>query len=123
MSEEKLSISKLDKTIFKSIIMCTALTTISIISIILGWFGVFKPNTEGLDVWFQRSGSITVVFALLCEFKLFPVNNSLYISRIHFNDFSQLKEKYGLLHNILSMIALILMILGTIIWGYGDLLR
>lgn len=71
--------------------------------------------------WFQRSGSITVLFAVIAEYFLFRVGADInpppssYVAEMKWND------KYGAKHRTCSVLALVLVVLGTFIWGYGDI--
>lgn len=72
--------------------------------------------------WFQRSGSITVLFAVIAEYFLFRVDGDInpppssYVAEMKWND------RYGDKHRFCSVLALMLAVLGTFIWGYGDIL-
>lgn len=90
---------------------------------IIGCFGIFKPEEENISVWFQRSGSLIVMLAVIVEFNLLSIHTYLNSARIHFNEYEDLKKKYGVKHNIFSVFTVIIAIAGTVIWGYGDLFR
>ncbi|MFT6655290.1 MAG: hypothetical protein ACJAWI_002063 [Marinomonas primoryensis] len=88
-----------------------------ICTLIIPW----QPEGEALATWFQRSGSILVVITVFCEFKLLKISSSV--------DPGESTITYG--HNVgdlqlkcyrfLSSSVLFLAIVGTLIWGYGDI--
>ena len=77
--------------------------------------------------WFQRSGSLTVLLAAILEFRQAVIDKS-----VKDKAWGAAKRRswagvavVGQLptaRKTLAIIALVLIILGTIIWGYGDLL-
>jgi hypothetical protein len=88
----------------------------------LAWNG-FLQLDNNLGVWFQRSGSLMVLFAIWVEFKLFKIGNYIYPGKNlgDMEDAEKLNEKYSFLIQILKYTAAIPAILGIVIWGYGDL--
>jgi hypothetical protein len=80
---------------------------------------------SGEGHWFSRSGSIMVLFAVIADFRLGSatiksVQGSLGIaaSLKGFSSGGGLTKNQRRLHTV----ALTLIIIGTFIWGYGDLL-
>jgi hypothetical protein len=74
------------------------------------------------EFWFQRSGSIMVIFAVLLEFNLFKYNSVEEAGTVYVE--GQAVSKGGALptfKKIIKVFGFILAILGTLIWGYGDL--
>lgn len=87
----------------------------------MAYFGYFKPESELVKIWFQRSGAITCVFALLASLSLLNIKELLSPSgmpSIRHNDF---KKKYMKLYLILTTFSVFMTILGTIVWGFGDM--
>ena len=84
-----------------------------------------KPEEEPIFTWFQRSGSIMVIFAILMELVVYPVNSIMNLPRyaITINEFpEQAVELYKPYYTAMVISGYVVAILGTIIWGYGDLL-
>jgi hypothetical protein len=112
-------------------------TAISIISILLiisttipvcAWYGFLQQDAD-ISIWFQRSGSLTVLFAVWAEYKIFKIHaltmpmseeGETYQDAAHTG---LLKSKYGTMLNVINFVSVTLVIIGTIIWGYGDLFR
>jgi hypothetical protein len=95
---------------------------LSILMPALSLSGLLKPTSEVLGVWFQRSGATTVVFAVFAEWK---ATNMLGVFKpLGFVDqtFHSTRDKYLKQVKFYNYIALSLVVLGTVIWGYGDLL-
>lgn len=81
----------------------------------------FRPEGEALASWFQRSGSISVFFALFSEYLLFSISGLIYMTGIWDEHEWPMRLKYGRPHSFLSFFSFIAAIWGTAIWGYGDL--
>lgn len=63
-----------DKRIRNEIITIIPLFLLSIIIPVGAWYGLLQHD-EKIEIWFQRSGSISVLFAVWVEFKLFTISN------------------------------------------------
>lgn len=99
-----------------------------IILLIIGFFFViisYKASIYDIKgLWFMRSGAILVLFAAIVEFRLNDktlksinrknVGSHAFKTPINMNNSKE--------HNIIAFIAHIFIILGTLIWGYGDLI-
>ncbi|MEX1215726.1 hypothetical protein [Saccharospirillum sp.] len=88
------------------------------LALILDW----QPEGDSPGVWFQRSGSILVVFSVLADAilaslftSLFPGSQTVVLTD---DDAVSLKPLY----TIVSIFAVVFTVVGTVIWGYGDLL-
>ncbi len=79
------------------------------------------PEDELLATWFQRCGSIVVALAVWIEIKNNIISGYLYPSGLSTSDFEVLKKDYRLYFNLVKWSGFVLAILGTIIWGYGDI--
>lgn len=76
-------------------------------------------------LWFARSGSIMVLFAVIVEYKLNnktlkSINKKVSASVTYKTPISLLNNTQ---HKYVSIIAHIFVVLGTLIWGYGDLIN
>jgi hypothetical protein len=78
------------------------------------------PSTETTASWFQRSGSILVIFAIAADALLaakystfYPGDNTVVIG--------EPGKIVKLTYVVVSVIAVIFTVAGTLIWGYGDL--
>lgn len=81
-----------------------------------------RPAEEPLGVWFQRSGSLMTVLCLVLDLKVFSIHGRLFPSGFVSVGFDEFKEKYLPIYKGLTILLLFLTAVGTVIWGYGDLL-
>jgi hypothetical protein len=86
-------------------------------------FGALKPIAESNGVWFQRSGAISTVFALLAATLQADASRKLwtpgFLGDIHkLAVLSSFEGKFSICQNL----SLLFTLLGTVIWGYGDIL-
>jgi hypothetical protein len=80
-----------------------------------------RPDSESFDIWFQRSGAIIVVLSLFAEIKVNELSR-LAIKQDHTFLFCHifLKSKYEKKLSIFNYLTLIFTSIGTVVWGYGD---
>lgn len=94
---------------------------------IAAWHGVYQYD-EDVTIWFQRSGSLMVFFSVWLEYKLFKISNLTNpISKdgLTFEDLAHrdaLNNHYGVRLKSYKYVSAVLAIIGTVIWGYGDIL-
>ena len=104
------------------------LLLLSIIIPIAAWHGVFQYD-EDVTLWFQRSGSLMVLFSVWAEYNLFKIDKLTKPTNeegVSFEDFAHraaLDTDYGTIIKFYKLITAILAVIGTVIWGYGDILR
>lgn len=110
--------TRIRKALFWSIPLL--LLTISIP--ILALYGLFLPEGETISTWFQRSGSLMVIFSLWVEYELFGINGDVFPSGIYSGQEERLAERYRSKVQIVKYLAVVGALTGTVIWGYGDLL-
>ncbi|HHF3215076.1 TPA: hypothetical protein ACPJ2C_000907 [Vibrio alginolyticus] len=118
---------EIKKKIKRELLTSVPILLLSFIFPILAWFGVFQLE-DNSAIWFQRSGSVTVLFAVWVEFKLFKLaglTNPISENGKTYDDMR--KSDYLQTHNskkiqIIKYLAAVLAISGTVIWGYGDLI-
>ncbi|WP_123637147.1 hypothetical protein [Marinimicrobium koreense] len=96
--------------------------SISILAPTLSFF-LPPPPEEVADIWFQRSGSITVVFSLLAEHQAFIINYKLSPENNPILTMGDIKDYFGKVANRYTIYALSMATLGTVIWGYGDIVH
>ncbi|MBQ0761395.1 MAG: hypothetical protein KBT78_01015 [Marinobacter psychrophilus] len=111
----------IDEKIFWALIQSIPLLLIAALIPFLATVEALRPEAEDTALWFQRSGSLTVLFAVLSEFRLQTVDEHINPRGIWDSFQENMKQKYSRKHFLLSAISVLLAIIGTIIWGYGDL--
>lgn len=102
--------------------VCAALTILAALPPTLSYFGILKPGEESLASWFQRSGSITVMLALWVEFLLIRIQKYPVLTGDLIVDEPEPEHRYIPLYTAILYVAGFFAIVGTVIWGYGDLM-
>ena len=80
-------------------------------------------STETGSTWFQRSGSLVVLFAALAEFMVFKTYDYISPSEAAYSVPFDTPRYFKTIYNAISTTGLILLVAGTLIWGYGDLIH
>lgn len=96
---------------------------ISIIAPILAWNSFLIPQGEDAGIWFQRSGSIIVLFSVWAEYSLMKVNHLLVVTESGFGSLIHYENKHVAIHRVAQYLAVLIAITGTFIWGYGDFFK
>ncbi|MBH1605151.1 hypothetical protein I5U63_08785 [Stenotrophomonas maltophilia] len=97
------------------VVLCVAAIIAPLAALIIP----LRPASESLPGWFQRSGAVTSVFAVLAQFRI-----SAFYERIRGGTFA---ESWQLFHffighyRLVSTAVATVTVVGAIIWGYGDL--
>jgi len=121
-------LSKIERSIGKELLIVIILLLLSVVIPVCAWFGIFQQD-RGASLWFQRSGSIMVLFAVWAEYDLFKIHEltkpmsdggETYQDEVHKG---VLVTKYRNVLKVINIVSTTLVILGTVIWGYGDLIR
>lgn len=111
-----------EKTIKTAFGISFALIVMAILSPIVALNLYPGSEVDSFDIWFQRSGSLVVLFALWSEYTISRVDSHVNLNGIVTSDMSELSAKYKTIFFIIKFFGIILAISGTAIWGYGDLL-
>jgi hypothetical protein len=78
------------------------------------------PAEETMASWFQRSGSIVVVLSIWVQFKLFCIQT--YLDSDAYCIPIAVPIWYFSAYKYISNTTVFVMLCGTVIWGYGDLI-
>lgn len=92
---------------------------ISVVCALLAAFGILKPVNEPVVIWFQRSGSLVVLFAAIGEY--YVSNMRATLRPAGYVGITAMENELSFSVKCYHSAALTLVIMGTIIWGYGDL--
>ncbi len=87
------------------------LVLLGVLAPIVVLYSVWIPETETYASWFQRSGSVLVIFSILSQLSLLKAHRKPVVN----------VDIYRKFYNPLSLLTVLLAIIGTAIWGYGDL--
>lgn len=100
-----------------------AFAALSLVVPVLSFVPALMHTSETLDTWFQRSGSAMVVLALLAEMRAYQMFDVFKPEGlVDGAKYSAAKEKYLAQVKACNVFAFALIAIGTVIWGYGDLL-
>ena len=94
---------------------------ISIIAPLLSLFDFLRPVSETFATWFQRSGSIMVVLAFISEMRSYQMFDVFKPAGFVSTTYAETEKKYSSQVTVCNIIAFILIAIGTLIWGYGDI--
>ncbi len=87
---------------------------------VLGFVWACKMD-DGL--WFSRSGSVIVLLSVIVEFRLVNLQQLGYKNAQKAVQHSIVSSGMLPIHKkLISLFALVQIVIGTLIWGYGDLL-
>jgi hypothetical protein len=93
----------------------------AVITPLFSLMSIFRPEDEPLGQWFQRAGIVMTVFAMLAHFKAAGVAAAM-IAGTTFAETWEAYHKYNMLQTRAVWLSLVLIVVGTLIWAYGDLL-
>lgn len=122
-----MELESLKRTAKKELLASVPILLLAVIAPLLGWFGFLKGHHDA-GSWFQRSGSITVLFALWAEYNFFKLSENLNprsengLTYQNILNTDALHNEFSGYLRVSKVIAAMMAILGTIICGYGDLL-
>jgi hypothetical protein len=107
-----------ERQLMKSILTSWILLFTAVIVTVLAYHGFLMPDIDTPAIWFQRSGAFVVLIAIFAEIYFISEPKS-----ISDNFDIKAREKRKTLIKISNVANLSLGVIGTIIWGYGDLIR
>ncbi|ELL1154953.1 hypothetical protein RWG76_001138 [Pseudomonas aeruginosa] len=90
---------------------------------VLAGLGVLRPPAEHAAIWFQRSGSVATVMALLGGLVIPYTYNKLHVPGTWGEDEGlQVLGEFKMSFKSGECVAFAITVAGTVVWGYGDLL-
>ncbi len=102
---------------------------IKMLALVFAWLIAlvsFITDYQNNTGWFSRSGSILVLIAIIASYQLTAIRNDYHNSQLAAykdgNNIDFLQSHPSDTHRNLEVFANITAILGTLIWGYGDLI-
>ena len=97
-------------------------TILAIMMPLLSLIIPIKPSSEELSSWFQRSGAAMVVCSLIAESKAISIYNILNPSGFVVLGFNEAERQFKNRPMLFNRISFLIIAVGTLIWGYGDLM-
>lgn len=112
---------RIHKRIRRSLWVSFPLLTLSVLFLAVSFICDFKYQGDDPAYWFQRGGSIAVLLAAISEYMLLCVDSEINYPESGYVGEDKWKKKYGTLHKSANIFALMVAVIGTIVWGYGDI--
>ena len=83
---------------------------------------VLLPEGEKLPIWFQRSGSLMVLFGVIAEYYALRMSDLFFPVEMQGEPLYKDKVRFTKQSKICAILAAFVIGLGTVVWGYGDLI-
>lgn len=112
--------NKYEKEIRNNFLRCIPLLIIGIVWPVIAYYGLFLPAAEKPEVWFQRSGAITILAAIWIEYNLLKINTLINPVGMIDQNLKDVIPKYKIVFEVSQYLVAVFSICGTIVWGYGD---
>jgi hypothetical protein len=109
-----------EKGIRRAFLQVLVLCLCAVVPPLFSLTGIMAPEDEPLGQWFQRSGAVMTAFAVFAQFKAAGI--ATMIAGGTFAETWEAYHKYNRLQALVSWLSLVLVVIGTLIWAYGDLL-
>ncbi|MGD0103845.1 MAG: hypothetical protein ABSC06_07385 [Rhodopila sp.] len=109
-----------EQRIRRAIVWAISLCICAVIPPLLSLVGRFRPQTESPGQWFERSGAVMTVFAVFAQFKANGI--ATMIAGGTFAESWEAYHKYKRYQAAVAAVSLVLVVFGTAVWGYGDLI-
>lgn len=126
MTEERpidIEMREAEESIKKQFYSCIPLFILAVGIPLAAYNAWLIPISETEGSWFQRSGSLAVLFAVWMEYNLMKVNEYITLPGIAVSEQIRVSDKYKRTYKVLQYSAIVLVFIGTFIWGYGDLFK
>ncbi|MBO1897533.1 hypothetical protein HNW13_017490 [Shewanella sp. BF02_Schw] len=107
-----------EKKLVKSILASWILLFTAVIVTLLAYQGFLMPDNDQPAIWFQRSGAFVVLIAIFADIYFISEPKSISES----SDI-EARKKHKNLIKFSNIANFSLGVIGTIIWGYGDLIQ
>jgi hypothetical protein len=109
-----------ERRIRRAILWAFGLCVCAVIPPLFSMLGSFRPQAETPGQWFERSGALMTVIAVFAQFKAGSI--ATMIAGGTFGESWEAYHKYKRHQAVVAGLSLVLVVIGTIVWGYGDLL-
>lgn len=94
----------------------------AIVLLLAGWYGWGNYFSDKPEMWFQRSGSMVTALLLVSDYYVYKLANDVGEMDMIPQHAVKTKDAYRPFVKILPYMAIFLTVLGTFVWGYGDIL-
>jgi hypothetical protein len=102
--------------------LCVAIALL-LVAVLTPVLSVYLPRIEGqsLNLWFQRSGSLATILALIAEVAIVRAKLSITPAGFGWPGVNEQRRRFLPLLGRVEWAVLVTTLGGTLIWGYGDL--
>jgi hypothetical protein len=101
--------------VWRAFLWSYGLCLCAVIPPLFSTLGIFKPQAEPLGQWFARSGAMMTVIAVFAQFKAASI--ATMIQGRAFGESWAFYRKYKRRQTIVAVLSLVLVVIGTIVWG------
>ncbi|GJL65154.1 MAG: hypothetical protein NPIRA05_01250 [Nitrospirales bacterium] len=110
-------------SIRKKFLIVLSLLVLSVtISVLFYFVPALNPTPDPHDVWFQRSGSFVVIIAIWAETILIQTEGYIDPYNEKHSTYDEVPYEFNFHYAKLEKWIFFLILAGTLVWGYGDLL-
>lgn len=110
-----------ERMVRKTLWSVAAFSAIAVAVILLPFIDALKPINEHFDTWFQRAGAPMTIFALIAQSRVGRLSELLTPNAFSTQEFNRIILKYRKYVAFGNTTTLLLVIIGTLIWAYGDI--
>ena len=110
-----------ERKVRRSLWLFAVCSTVAIIVLLFSFTEALKPSDEQFATWFQRAGAPMTIFALIVQSQVSQLRDLLTPNTFSTQEFNNILLKYRKYRSIGNAVSLFLVIVGTIIWAYGDI--
>ena len=110
-----------ERTVQKTLRSIVAFSAVAVVALLLPFTGVFMPRGESFANWFARAGAPMTIFAIIAQNRVGRLRELLTPNTFSTQEFNKILLKYRRYVNIGNSVSVVMIVVGTIIWAYGDL--
>jgi hypothetical protein len=89
--------------------------------LVAAWSQWLNSFDDKPDVLFQRAGSIATIFAVIAEANILNIKRTFEYDGFGSVGSVSIESKYRKLHYFYESVLLVLIMISTLVWGYGDI--
>jgi hypothetical protein len=82
----------------------------------------YRPHSDSIGAWWDRFGALVTVVALYSQIQVNKLGNLVVPGGMASLQLMNAMRPYGMKHSFLNATSFVAIVLGTLIWGFGDLL-
>jgi hypothetical protein len=99
-----------------------AFAAIAVVTMLFPFISVMRPASQTLGTWWSRAGAPMSVFAVLSQNAAIRLGEYLQFGSFSSSEMVTLRQKYCAVQAFGFRLSIVLTLVGTLVWGYGDLM-